>query len=68
MAKAHDHEIVRSLVTHLKAVSCTKNNDFVWSQNPVEHEAISIACHVGLDIGMSDHSNFLDPIGPQALV
>ena len=44
-------------------------------QNPGEHETLSVACHVGLwvnhigfHIGLLLHSNFLGPLGPQAVV
>ena len=38
-------------------------------QNPVDHgTSLTIACHVGLHVGLFIHSNFLGPLGPQALV
>ena len=34
----------------------------------LDHETISIPCHVGLHVGLFIHSNFVGPVGPQVLV
>ena len=35
-------------------------------QNPVHHETLSIACHVGPRVDVFIYSNFLGPSRPQA--
>ena len=37
------------------------------TQNSVDHETLSIACHVGVHVGSIINSNFLGHLGPQAL-
>jgi len=37
-------------------------------QNSVDHETLFIVFYVGLHVSFSMHSNFLDHLGPQALV
>lgn len=46
--------------THLLEVGLT--------QNLIDHEISSMACHVGIHVGLFSHSNFLVPLGTQARV
>ena len=52
--KSHDHLVLCE--THLSEMGST--------QNMLDHDTSSIACHVELFI----HSNFVGPVGPQALL
>ena len=51
---------------NIEDVVCTYF-EVVVTQNLVDHEALSIACHEGLHV-VFIHSNLLGPVGPQALV
>lgn len=37
-------------------------------ENPLEHETLAVACHVGFQRGLLIHLNFLGTLGPQAVV
>ena len=47
---------------------CVWPTSWGLTQNPVDHETIFIACHVGLHVGLLIFSNFFGHWGPQALV